>query len=494
MSCTTSQPENQTLRSPVAGAPAPKPARGDYDPTVAEPGEHADAEPDATPPTTADRVAHGDALLMRTTGRSWIVWGAGLLAYIVAVFDRTSLGVVAEQATARFGIGASEFSLFVVTQLMVYALMQVPTGVLLDRFGPRIMIATGALVMASGQLAIAYATSLDQAIGARILVGAGDAMTFISVLRFIPAWFSPLQAPLLTQLTGQVGQLGQVLSAVPLVALLAAHGWTTAYAGAAALGVVAAILVLLISRDRPPGAPAYASKLTLRQINRNLRESFLDPGTRLGLWSHFTAGFSGIVFAMMWGFPFLTLGIGLSPVMAGSLITLMVFGAVVSGPIMGRLTASFPMRRSNLVLLQIALTIVMWTIVLAWPGPAPVWILVLLILTISMNGPTSMIGFDFARSFNPINRLGGATGIVNMGCFVAGLAVIFAVGLVLDLRGGEFELNDFKWAFATQYLVWAIGLAGVWRTRVLTRRIYGAPVDHLHQAAARRWQNRRGRG
>ncbi|MFV0457886.1 MAG: MFS transporter [Actinomycetales bacterium] len=424
------------------------------------------------------------AAIQRT---AWVVWATALLAYIVAVFDRTSLGVVAPIATERFGIGAGQFSMFVVVQLLVYAAMQVPTGLLLDRFGPRLVIAAGGLILAAGQALLSQVTTVELAVLARVLVGVGDAMTFISAIRLIPSWFPPQRAPVLTQLTGQVGQLGQVLSAVPLTALLAARGWQTAYALAAAVGVLVSVLVLLVVRDRPPGAPNPPRARGFAEVGHDLAEAFRHPGTRLGLWAHFTAQFSGMVFALMWGYPFMVMGLGLSPVMAGGLLTFFVVGSVISGPVLGRLTASYPMRRSNLVMLVIAATIFVWTVVLAWPGPAPLWLVVLLVAVLAVNGPTSMVGFDFARSFNPAERLGSATGIVNMGGFVASLITISLIGFVLDAVGQapDYTLADFKLAFCTQYLVWAFGLAAIVRTRILTRRRHGAPADHFYEALIR---------
>ena len=79
--------------------------------------------------------------------RAWLVWGVGVLAYAVAVFQRSSLGVAATFATERFGIGASVFSTFAVLQLVMYAVMQVPVGVLVDRFGPRVLVALGATAL-----------------------------------------------------------------------------------------------------------------------------------------------------------------------------------------------------------------------------------------------------------------------------------------------------------------------------------------------------------
>ncbi len=428
------------------------------------------------------------------TPRAWIVWGIGVLAYSVAVFHRTSLSVAGVQATERFSATSAELATFGVVQLLVYALMQVPVGVLLDRFGSRRLIVVGALLMAAGQLALALAESLPLAIAARVLVGIGDAMSFISVLRLVPAWFPAARTPMLTQLTGQIGQIGQVASALPFAALLHSRGWTTAYTAAAAAGVLVALLVLVALRNAPPGV-VVGNRGTDFDVLGNLRDAWRHPGTRLGLWSHFTVQFSGLVFAILWGFPFMVVGVGLSETTAGALLTLLVIGGMVTGPILGRLTALYPLRRSNLVLGVAGLTVTMWTVVLLWPGQIPLPVIVLLVLVLAANGPASMVGFDFARTFNPHTRLGSATGIVNVGGFVASVLTILMVGLVLDLVAPDGpDLAAYKIAFSVQYLVWLGGGLAIIRTRRLARRALaeeGTIVRPLPQVLRERAARRR---
>jgi MFS family permease len=132
---------------------------------------------------------------MRPGIRAWVVWGVGLCAYVVAVLDRTSLGVAGLQAQTRFRIGASALASFAVLQLLVYAALQVPVGLLLDRFGSLRLVVTGALLMAAGQAVLTVADAMPGAVAGRVLVGAGDAMTFISVLRLVPQWFRPAGFP-----------------------------------------------------------------------------------------------------------------------------------------------------------------------------------------------------------------------------------------------------------------------------------------------------------
>ena len=90
---------------------------------------------------------------------TWVVWGVGVAAYIVAVLQRTSLGVAGLAAADRFGASASMLATFAVLQLLVYAALQVPVGVLLDRYGAQRLILVGALTMGVGQTLLAVSTS-----------------------------------------------------------------------------------------------------------------------------------------------------------------------------------------------------------------------------------------------------------------------------------------------------------------------------------------------
>ncbi|MGX5657264.1 MFS transporter [Geodermatophilus nigrescens] len=404
----------------------------------------------------------------RTPVRAYAVWLTALAAYVVAVFHRASLGVAGVEAQQRFDAGASAVSLFLVLQLAVYAGLQVPVGVALDRFGSRRLIVAGGVTMAAGQLVLALATDVPTAIAARVLVGAGDAMTFISVLRVVGFWFPGRTVPLVTQLTGILGQVGQIVAAYPLVALLHSAGWRSTFLGAAAAGVLVVVLVLATLRDTPPGTQ-LAPAAGLADVRRSLALTWREPGTRIGLYTHLVTQFSGTVFALLWGYPFLVVGQGLSPVTAASLLTLLVVVGMGVGPLLGRLCGRWPLRRSVLVFSILVLTAGTWTVVLLWPGRAPLWLLVVLVVVLGTNGPGSMIGFDFARTWNPAERQGSASGVVNVGGFVASLLTILAVGAVLDaLTPGAstaYDLDAFRAAFAVQYLFWAVGLVGVVKHR-----------------------------
>ncbi|MEV4380312.1 MFS transporter [Streptosporangium sp. NPDC049644] len=393
-----------------------------------------------------------------------LIWAVGVLAYVIAVFHRQSLGVAGIEAAARLDVGAAGLSVLAMCQLLVYASMQVPVGMLVDRLGSKRMLVLGAMVMACGELVFALAEGLLPGVTGRTLIGCGDAMTFISVIRLVGLSFPAHRNPLMVQLTGLIGQLGAIASAVPLIHSLHTYGWTPTFMGAAALGVLSAFLLVTVVRDARPERTGESP---------GLKAAWAEPGTRLGMWTHAATQCSAAAFLMLWGYPFLVQGQGLSPSTAGVLLSTLTLCGMVCGPLLGYLAGRFPFHRSRMVLVVIGTTAGAWTAVLVWPGRAPLWLLVALVVVLAANGPGSMIGFDYARTFNPATRIGVATGIVNGGGFVASVSVIVLIGVTLDLVGGSGP-EAFRWAFATQYPIWALGAVQVIRYRGKARRLLSA--------------------
>jgi MFS family permease len=404
--------------------------------------------------------------------RPWIVWSTGLLAYTVAVMDRTTFGVAGLEAAQRFSASPTMLSTFVVLQLTVYATAQIPAGVLLDRFGSKAMIVAGGSLMFVGQLSLALTESLPVAIAARAVVGLGDAVTFISVLRLVPRWFPPRQVPMVSQLTGLSGQFGQVLTAVPFLGLLADSGWTRAFSAAAGLGALSVMFTVLLVNNAPLGLATEDPVTDLRATLKSIKTVWMRPGTRLGFFSHMGTPFSITVFALMWGVPYLTVAQNVSRTGAGTLLTISVAATIVSGVLIGIITGRHPHRRSWVVLAIIAGNALAWTAVLALPSPAPYWLLVVLVTVISSGGPGSMVGFDIARTFNPGAALGTAQGAVNVGGFLAALVVMQTMGMIIQASGG-YSFDSFRLAWCVQYIVWAVAVVGILITRRKARRTIG---------------------
>ncbi len=420
-----------------------------------------------TPPADADD---------ETSRGGWLVWGSALSLYLLAVFHRSSLAVAGLAAAERFDITAAQLATFTMLQLLVYAGMQVPVGLLVDRFGPRSVILTGALLMAVAQVGFALAETFVLALLARTLVGLGDAMTFICLLRLVATWFPPRRIPFLTQLSGTLGQSGALLAAAPMTWALGSLGWTGAYLSSAAIGVVLSLVAVVVLRDGPSGRHHRGATMAWASVHASLRASWAHPGTRLGFWIHFSTQFSATALGLLWGYPFLVRGEGRSAAEAGLLLSLLVVAVVVAGPVLGWLVGLHPWHRSSMALVIVGSIVTVWTVVLLWPGDAPTWLLVLLVVVVGIGGPASMIGFDVGRTANPVERLASSSGIINVGGFSASLLLVIAIGLVLDWRtpgsGTDYPPEAFRWAMSTQYVLWAVGLTQLVRYRVRARRVF----------------------
>ncbi len=427
--------------------------------------------------TPHDVAAPTDPTLLYPLGgrRAWMVWSAAISVYVLAVFHRTSLGVAGLVAAERFHISSAQLATFTMVQLLVYAAMQIPVGAMLDRVGAKKLLVTGVFLMTGGQFAFAFAGTFGAGVVARVFVGLGDAMVFISLVQLVALWFPPARTAMITQLTGVLGQLGALAATAPLSLALRSIGWTGAYSAAAGVGVVLGIVLIIIVRDSPY-EDHHRDELKMQAVGRALKLAWAEPGTRLGLWSHFSAQFGATVFALLWGFPFLVSGQGLTPAAASGLLIVMTVTTVVTSPLVGAFVTRWPYSRSTLILWIVVSIMAVWAVVLLWPGRAPLWLLVVLVMVLAVGGPGSMVGFDLARTFNPPTRLGSANGIVNVGGFVASLGTVTLIGIVLDqvAPGGPstYTVDSFRVAMSVQYLVWVVGLVQILRYRRKARQAY----------------------
>ncbi|WP_223586415.1 nitrate/nitrite transporter [Microbacterium sp. OVT16B] len=416
--------------------------------------------------------------------RAWLIWSVGVAAYVLAITNRTSLGAVGVDAADRFQADASTLALFAVVQLAVYGGMQIPVGVLLDKYGSRPIMTIGMILMAAGQLTMAVSPSIGIAILARILLGAGDAAIFPAVLRLVATWFPAQRGPLMVQFTGILGQAGQLVALVPLAAFLHATSWTVTFGSIAGLGVLFAILVFLVIRNHPPERGADVTVDTDTGVIRvvtsaidtgvGIRAAWAHPGTRLAFWSHFTTPFAGTAFVLLWGMPFLTAAQGLDTAHAAAIISVYVVAGMALGPVIGDLSRRMPNQRSfGLVLPAVGIQLVAWVAVIALPTRAPEWMLYVLAVALATGGPASMIAFDHARTHNPSHRLSTATGVTNAGGFIAALIAIFLIGLALDLQGAgtpaTYTLDAFRVAFLMPIPLWILGTVFILIERKRTR-------------------------
>lgn len=377
-------------------------------------------------------------------------------------------------AAHRFDTGAAALSSLAAAQLAVYAAMQIPAGMALDRFGAKKLIVLGSLLTGVGNLTVALAEALPIAIIGRMIVGFGDAFVFISMIRLVNGWVTGPRATRYTQLFANLGQLGQIFSAIPFAYFLGVAGWAPAFGLASSLAFFASALALAAIRDEPAATPTSA---TIADSLLQFRKNVADPFTRKAFWVHFTLQSSGSVFILLWGYSFLVEAEKVPKQFASLLLSSMVLVGLIVGPILSRICIRFPEKRNRLVTWVYGIMAFAWLLLLLTPGRNPVWQLVVFVLAIGIGGPASVAAFDYSRTSIPKHRLGSSNGIINSGGFVSTFVCMFLIGVVLDIvkaselfaETGLYSLSAFKLAFLVQLFLMTLGILMFYRERRLTR-------------------------
>lgn len=399
------------------------------------------------------------------TRRALVVWLAAVAVYVVAIAGRTSFGVSGVAALERFHVDASRLAIFTAVQVGVYAIAQIPTGVLVDKLGPRSMLLYGALLMGLGQMILGFAPAYWVAIPARVLIGAGDATAFLSVMRLIPVWFPARKAPLFSQLTGALGQSGQFISAVPFLHLLGVSGWTVAFVSLGATGILIACTTWFVISDAPDALTQQSAPMQGPQPSLRVRlQSALGSVTAWqGVFIHWSNLAPINIFLLLWGVPMMKLGMGLTAGQVATVLSTATLASVCAGPLHGLVSARAGRHRDLVALATSTMIVGLFAWFFATDVPRGHLPLMALIFVAAMLAPAANYGFDSVREHLKYSVLATGTGLANMGGFVGTMIGAQLLGALLDwhAQGTPFQWADFRIAWLAVLLVWAVGAAGI---------------------------------
>jgi MFS family permease len=366
---------------------------------------------------------------------AWWVWSLAAPLYLVGFFHRVAPAVMTGELMRTFAIGATALGNLSAFYFYSYVLMQIPTGILADRWGPRRLLTAGALVAGAGGLFFALAPTLGWAYLGRFLIGASVAVAWIGLLKVSSEWFP---SRLFAMVTG-VGLLSGVLGAVgagPPLRLLMDHAhWRTVMLGAALATLAVAVGVWTVVRDRPSqkGFADYPHSATTKG-HRPVLEGLAEVFRFRNAWLLFIipGGFVGAIltFSGLWGVPFLTTHYGLSTAQASTLTSLQLASWALASPLFGWFSDRLG-RRKPLYLAGGLLGLIAWCVLVYLPGlPLPV-VVGLLVVTGCATG-AMIVSFAFAKESVPTDLAGTVSGLVNMGVMLGPMVLQPLVGWVLD--------------------------------------------------------------
>lgn len=378
---------------------------------------------------------------------SWTIWSLGALFYLFAFYQRVAPAVMTDQLMAEFAIGGAALGNLSAFYFYAYVAMQIPTGVMADRWGPRRVLAAGAGVAAIGSLLFAFAPDFGWAAFGRLLVGASVAVAFVSTLKLAGHWFPPQQYALASGMALFFGVIGGVMAGVPLRLLVENFGWRGVMGSAGIFAAVLCVTIWLFVRDDPVarGYQSHHQGNTTSHGHAPIIVSLAEALSYRNIWLLMLApiGFSGAVlaFAGLWGVPWLRQVHGLDPKAAAAVTSTLLAAWALGGPLLGSWSERLG-RRKPLYLISGAVATAGWAMVIFLP--LPLWLMVPLLVVIGFTSGNIIIGFAWAKESLPLRLMGTASGVVNMGPLLGGVLLQPGIGWLLDRGWGGVQENGVR--------------------------------------------------
>ena len=367
----------------------------------------------------------------------WRNWGILASAFLVVFFHRYSTAAVADDLVRDMGLTGTQISNLGSMYFYAYALMQLPAGLFSDFFGPRRTVTLGMLLAGIGSIMFGFAPGIIAAYIARLLVGLGVSVVFISLLKAQAVWFAPNRFATMTGMSSFVGNIGGILATTPLALLVIAIGWQQSFI---AIGMVSMVLVAIIwffVLDTPElagfqrrggganGKPRFGMMESIKMV-ASVRGTWINFIVIAGLMST-VMSFSGL-----WGIPYLMQVYGFAKPLAAQFVLVLNVGILIGSLFVGVLADKLGTKKPLIIGGGAALTLFwLYVIVIARAMP-PVWQLIPLYFIAGVLGVVFMLCFANVKEVNHPELSGTATGIVNISGFLATALVNLLIGWRLD--------------------------------------------------------------
>ncbi len=384
----------------------------------------------------------------------WLMWGLVAMLYLIGFFQRLAPAVMVEELMREFSISGAALGSLSAVYFYSYAAMQIPSGLLADSIGPRRLSTYACIVCALGILIFAWGPSIYYAYVGRFFIGASVAVAWVCCMKLAGHWFPANRFATVTGVGLLVGNIGGVLAGVPLSEAVAGVGWRTAMSISGGITLVIAALIWLVVRDDPNsyGYKSYAHASVLKNGSLPAAAALKSVVGRKDTWLLFFAGGLQVapvlVFAGLWGVPYLTQVHGLERTQAATITSTMLIAWAVGGPLVGAWSDRIGLRKLP-YLLSTALATLFWSLFLF--VDLPYILLYPLLACIGLVSGGIIIGFAFAREVNHPGASGAVGGVVNMS--VLGIAAIMQpmLGKILDSHWDGILLNGARIYSGTAY-------------------------------------------
>ncbi len=391
----------------------------------------------------------------------WIVFIAVAFTYLLMSSQRTAPGLITDQLMRDFSVTASTIGILASIQFFVYTGLQIPMGILTDRFGPNFFLIIGAILTGAGTIIYSLGTHEFILLFARILTGIGDATIWVNLVLILSQWFNAKEFVKLIGLAGMTGSLGFVLATVPLSLWIDLLGWRTAFFTAGLLLCICGIILYFVLVKKPKQTVILKNKVQHEKTVVLLKRICSSRQAWALFFCHFGVVGAYVGFIGSWAVPYGMNVFEMTRSGASQLIMVGLIGALIGAPLSSWVSSRLEMVKRPYVVVHITM-LLNWSAFLIYYGKPPIFMVMTFFFIIGLCYGASMLTFALIRQSYPISESGLISGFANTGGFLSAVLLPTLFGNILDQFQASGNINaGYYYGFIIPVIFSIIGLIGV---------------------------------
>jgi len=356
---------------------------------------------------------------------------------------------------SSFKIDAAGFGSLAAAYMFAYAPMQIPVGVLMDRYGARRLLTIGALLCGIGSLLFAGSPIFFVSQLGRFLTGIGSAFGFVGFIYICNHWFQGQGVALLMGLGNSIGMVGAVIGLGPITIAVNSMGWRATSTIIGFIGIALGIAILLLVRNEPKGMTHGDKKPTMLEVLKNFKEVISFKQTWIVALLSATIYLPTSAFAGLWCTPYIQTLYKVDNSTAGYASSLIFIGWLLGGPMLGHYSDIIK-KRKPFYIVNAILLLILFIVIIYFPPPE-LYEMFILLAVLGVLASVQLLTYSTAIELNNPEAKGSALAVTNFIVFVAACIVQPLTGSMLDWhwngveRGGipVFTVENFKFALST---------------------------------------------
>lgn len=385
-----------------------------------------------------------------------MIFATVLFTYLLMSSQRTAPGLITDQLMSDFGVTASTIGLVASIQFFVYTGLQIPMGVMADRYGPNVLLIAGTALTGMGTIIYSLGTHEFVLFFARILTGIGDATIWVNMVLILSLRFNEKEFTRLIGVAGMTGSLGFLLATVPFSTVIVLLGWRGAFLSAGVLLCLCSILLFTVLVKKSEPSVSVKNKGKHEKLSVLLRRIFSSRQAWALFLCHFGIVGGYIGFIGSWAVPYAMDIYGLTRVGASKLIMVSLLGALIGAPLIGWISSFLQDIKRTYIVFHITVFLC-WSAFLLFKGHPSFFMLVLLFFIIGFGFGSNSLTFALVRQTFPITESGMVTGFANTGGFLSAVLLPGIFGFILDHSAS----GGYYYGFITPVVFSLFGIVGV---------------------------------